>query len=110
MFQHSQKHALLTPGPVWLLSLQMSKHVTTNMSVDQTSDELDNIGVYSVRDSNDALEVFTDDVEKQVINQPCFPPCMILFVETFLVKSDFSFSYRGLSWMKVSLTNVFFCK
>lgn len=45
--------------------------MTTNKSVDQTSDELENIIVYLVRDSNDALEVFTDDVEKQVINQPC---------------------------------------
>ncbi len=72
----------LMPGPGWLLSLQMNKHVTTNTSVDQTLDELEIVSVYIVRESNDALELFTDDVEKHVINQPCIAPCLLLFVET----------------------------
>lgn len=70
------------PDPGWLLSLQTNKHVTTNTSVDQTSDELENVSVYIVRESNDALELFTDDVEKHVINQPRISPCLLLFVET----------------------------
>lgn len=65
------------PDPGWLLSLQMNKHVTTNTSVDQTSDELEMVSVYAVRERNDALRLFTVDVEKHVINQ-----CLLLFVET----------------------------
>lgn len=72
----------LMPDPGWLLSLRTNKHVTTNTSVDQTSDELENVNVYIVRESNDALELFTDDVEKHVINQPRIAPCLLLFVET----------------------------
>lgn len=65
------------PDPGWLLSLQTNKHVTTNTSVDQTSDELEMVSVYAVRERNDALRLFTVDVEKHVINQ-----CLLLFVET----------------------------
>lgn len=72
----------LMPDPGWLLSLQMNKHVTTNTSVDQTSDELEMVSVYAVRESNDALGLFTDDVEKHVINQRRIAPCLLLFVET----------------------------
>lgn len=71
----------LTPDPGWLLSLT-NKHVTTNTSVDQTSDELEMVSVYAVRESNDALGLFTDDVEKHVINQRRIAPCPLLFVET----------------------------
>lgn len=72
----------LMPDPGWLLSLQTNKHVTTNTSVDQTSDELEMVSVYAVRESNDALGLFTDDVEKHVINQRRIAPCLLLFVET----------------------------
>lgn len=70
------------PDPGWLLSLQTNKHVTTNTSVDQTSDELETVSVYAVRESNDALGLFTDEVEKHVINQRRIAPCLLLFVET----------------------------
>lgn len=60
--------------------------MTTNTSVDQTSDELENVNVYIVRESNDALELFTDDVEKHVINQLRIGPCLLLFVETCPLK------------------------
>lgn len=51
--------------------------MTTNTSVDQTSDELEMVSVYAVRERNDALRLFTVDVEKHVINQ-----CLLSFVET----------------------------
>jgi len=62
----------LMPDPGWLLSLRTNKHVTTNTSVDQTSDELEMVSVYAVRERNDALRLFTADVEKHVINQSCY--------------------------------------
>lgn len=70
------------PDPGWLLSLQTNKHVTTNTSVDQTSDELETVSVYAVGESDDARGLFTDDVEKHVINQRRIAPCLLLFVET----------------------------